>query len=222
LGDVVDGGREDQYPVYLKTRATIGKPVHEIPGNHDPADLFARYIRKSIDTAIEHQWLRFLLLNNARTDSHDGFISAGQIEWLGLQCRQAAKAKQYVIICMHVPAHTNRHPDRGWYVKPDHGQADLYRLIARHKREILAMFHGHFHNGIRGWEGPAPVHEICFPSALYNLDRKLEARHAPGYNLSEFRPGFTRVEIEDDVMRLTYRPLGAPASARRDCRLPKE
>lgn len=36
LGDVVDGGRESQYPVYLATRKTIGKPVHEIPGNHDP------------------------------------------------------------------------------------------------------------------------------------------------------------------------------------------
>jgi hypothetical protein len=32
LGDVVDGGREAQYPIYLETRKRIGKPVHEIPG----------------------------------------------------------------------------------------------------------------------------------------------------------------------------------------------
>ena len=32
LGDVVDGGRESQYPVYVAVRKTIGKPVHEIPG----------------------------------------------------------------------------------------------------------------------------------------------------------------------------------------------
>ena len=37
LGDVVDGGRASQYPLYLATREKIGKPVHEIPGNHDPA-----------------------------------------------------------------------------------------------------------------------------------------------------------------------------------------
>src|SRR4051812_37984748 len=37
LGDVVDGGREEQYPIYLEARKAIRKPVHEIPGNHDPS-----------------------------------------------------------------------------------------------------------------------------------------------------------------------------------------
>lgn len=208
LGDVVDGGRESQYPVYLKSRRTITKPVHEIPGNHDPVEAFARHLRRDVDTVVEHRWLRFLLLNNARRDSHDGFLSEEQVEWIERQCVEAAKQNMWVALCMHVPAHKNLHPDRGWYVKPEHGQTDLYGVLTRHAARVVALLHGHFHNGVRGWDDHGSLQEICFPSALYNLDRKLPQQQAPGYNLPEFRPGFTQVRIERGVMTLGYRPIG--------------
>ena len=81
--------------------------------------------------------------------------------------------------------------------------------------------HGHFHNGIRGWSdrkglGKALIHEIVFPSALYNQDRKLTEQKAPGYNLSEFRPGYTLVEIRDQILTLRYKPLGAEVAAEKE------
>ena len=106
LGDVVDGGREAQYPVYLKIREKIGKPVHEIPGNHDPQPLFEKYLRKTVETVVEQGWLRFLLLNNSRTDSHDGFLSETQLAWIESKCREARQDDKYVACCMHVPAHS--------------------------------------------------------------------------------------------------------------------
>ncbi len=215
LGDVVDRRREEQYAVYRKYRDRIGKPVHEVPGNHDPQPLFARHIRDPIDTVVELHWLRFVLLGNAHTDSHDGFLEDKQIRWLDEQCQSARKSGKYVIVCMHVPAHSNRHPDRGWYVKPGQGQRRLYALLERHASCVLALFHGHFHNGIRGWEDHGPLHEICFPSALYNQNRRLEAQQAPGYNLNEFRPGFTQVSIENGELWLRYKPVRAPVSLSR-------
>ncbi len=220
LGDVVDGGREAQYPVYLATRKTIGKPVHEIPGNHDPQELFAKYIREPIETVVDHDWLRFLLLNNSRTDSHDGFLSDDQLDWIDRQCLDAAKRNMFVAVCIHVPAHKNLHPDRGWYVKPENGQTKLYQMLRRHEDRVVALMHGHFHNGIRGWDDHGALHEICFPSALYNLDRKLEDQKAPGYNPAEFRPGFTLVTIEAGVMDLTYKPVGADEAVSKKCKLP--
>lgn len=208
LGDVVDGGREPQYAIYKEIRDTIKKPVHEIPGNHDPHELFEKHIRKPIDTVVDHDWLRFLLLGNARVESHDGFLSAAQLAWIDEKCAEAAAKGRFVILCMHVPAHTNGHPDRGWYVKPADGQKALYEIVTRHQRQILALFHGHFHNGIRGWDDHSPVHEILFPSALYNQDRQLEKQKAAGYNLPEFRPGFTQVVIEDGRMSLSYQVTG--------------
>ncbi|HUG19508.1 MAG TPA: metallophosphoesterase [Planctomycetaceae bacterium] len=218
LGDVVDGGREAQYPIYKKIRDSIGKPVFEIPGNHDPADLFSKYLRNEIDIVIDREWLRILLLNNAHTDSHDGFLTSEQIGWINQQCSDAAKSEKQVLICMHVPAHTNKHPDRGWYVKPKDGQVEFYALLDKHKDQILALFHGHFHNGLRGWDDRAPIHEICFPSVLYNLNRKLEEQHAPGYNPLEFRPGHTRVTVNSESIRLDYKPVGVDVSVSKQLR----
>lgn len=218
LGDVVDGGREPQYARYLEGRKRIAKPVHEIPGNHDPQALFQKHLRQEVDRAFEHDWLRVVLLNNARPESHDGFISPEQIAWLGGQCAQAAERDQWLLFAMHVPVHTNAHPDRGWHVKPANGQREFYTLLQQHAARTVALFHGHFHNGLRGWDDRTPVHEISFPSALYNLDRKLTDQQAPGYNLPEFRPGFTRVRIHSGVMELEYQPVGAAEPAKK--RLP--
>lgn len=221
LGDVVDGGREAQYPVYLETRKTIGKPVHEIPGNHDPQPLFEKHVRRPVEKVVECRWLRFLLLNDSRTDSHDGFLTEEQLGWMETQLREAERDDAFAALCLHVPVHTNRHPDRGWYVKPENGQRELYEIVRRHRDRLLCLMHGHFHNGVRGWEDHSPVHEIVFPSALYNRDRRLVAQNAPGYNLSEFRPGYTQVTIADGQMRLRYQPVGAAEPAKKSCRLPQ-
>lgn len=212
LGDVVDGGREEQYPKYLATRKKIGKPVYEIPGNHDPQPLFEKYLRRPVEMTLDHKGVRFLLLNNSRTDSHDGFLSQPQLAWIDRQCAGAAELHMPVFLCMHVTAHGNRHPDRGWYVKPKEGQTAFYELLAKHRETIVATFHGHFHNGIRGWDDHASVHEIIFPSALYNLDRKLVEQKAPGYNLKEFRPGYVLATVRDGQLTLQYKPLNAEAS----------
>lgn len=211
LGDVVDGGREPQYARYLAGRKLIGKPVHEVPGNHDPQELFQKHVRKEVNLAVEHEWLRVLLINNSQWDSHDGFITREQITWLGGQCAAAAKKGQWLLFAMHVPVHTNAHPDRGWHVKPAHGQREFYALLQEHSARTVALFHGHFHNGLRGWDDRAPVHEISFPSALWNADRKLESQHAPGYNPPEFRPGFTRVRLREGALDLEFQPVVADA-----------
>ncbi|MDA1050279.1 MAG: metallophosphoesterase [Planctomycetota bacterium] len=217
LGDIVDGGREEQYPIYLESRRLIQKPVHEIPGNHDPEDLFRKHIRENPSTVVEHGWLRLLLLNNARRDSHDGFLSAEQLTWLESQCGQAERDDRFVCLCMHVPAHPNRHPDRGWYVKPEHGHNEFNELLRRFQTRIVTVMHGHFHNGIRGWNDRHGVHEICFPSALYNLDRGLEKQSAPGFNPLEFRAGYTLVTLRDGAMKLQYKPTASELSVEKEC-----
>jgi len=219
LGDIVDGRRENQYPVYLQTRKVIKKPVYEIPGNHDTAELFAKYIRKNVDMAFDHQGVRCLLINNSRPDSVDGFLSGNQLKWLGEQCDEAREKSLFVIVCMHVPAHENKPPDAGAYVKPGHGHAELYALLERHKKIVLALFHGHFHCGLHGWEDHAPLHEVIFPSALFNIDNKLTEKHAPGYNLPEFRPGFTLAEINKNGLTLRYKPVGVETTKDKVCAL---
>jgi calcineurin-like phosphoesterase family protein len=204
LGDIVDRGVAEQYPRYLEVRKQINKPVHEIPGNHDPAETFQKHVRQEIDTSFVHKWLRVVLVNNSHTDSHDGFLTDKQLAWLQQEAEIAAKEQQQLLFCLHVPVHANKHPDRGWYVKPANGQTQFYELLKEHERHTLALFHGHFHNGLRGWQDHGNLHEVCFPSALYNLDRKLEEQKAPGYNPLEFRPGYTHVKITSREIQLRF------------------
>ena len=216
LGDVVDGGREDQYPIYLKTRESIGKPVHEVPGNHDPQPLFEKHIRQPVDTAFDHEWLRVVLLNDSHTDSHEGFLTREQLDFLSRQLQGARESAKAVIVAMHVPAHDNKHPDRGWHIKPKNGQTEFYELITAKNSPVLALFHGHFHNGLRGWDDRKPIHEISFPSALYNQDRKLEEQKAPGFNPLEFRPGFSAITLRKDKLLIDYRVTGTTANMIRE------
>ncbi len=219
LGDVIDGGRVEQYPVYLAGRKLISKPVYEIPGNHDSVEGFQQHLRQEVDTFFDHQWLRVVLMNNAHRDSHEGFFTSEQIAWLGRTCDDAAAKNLRLLLCCHVPVHHNLHPDRGWYVKPGSGQAEFYAITSKHAPRILASFHGHFHNGLRGWNDHAPMHEVCFPSALYNQDRKLESQQAPGYNAPEFRPGFTLVSIMNGALHLRFKAVGDEPKALRELKL---
>ncbi|MFT4586962.1 MAG: hypothetical protein ACI9VS_001408 [Candidatus Binatia bacterium] len=58
----------------------------------------------------------------------------------------------------------------------------------------------------------APAHEVILPSLLYNRDRGLEAKKAPGYNLTEFRPGYVLAKLSASQLNLRYKPLGAEAA----------
>lgn len=213
LGDIVDSGREPQYPIYAATRKNLRKPIYEIPGNHDPHDLFEMHVRAPLDTSFDHGGVRFLLLANAHRDSHDGFITPDQIGWLKKRCGEAAAKDLRVIVCCHVPVHTNGHPDRGWYVHPDDGQTPFYEVIMHYSDRVLACFHGHFHNGIRGWRDRDNLVEVLFPSVCYNQDRKLEDHlktgSAKGFFVDELRPGYVLATLGKGRLTLRCKPLGA-------------
>ena len=130
LGDVVDSGRKAQYPVYAESRKLLNKPIHETPGNHDPTDLFNRHVVERTDRSVDYGGIRFVLFDNAHRDSHDGFITPEQNQWVARQCDEARQENLKVVICCHVPIHTNKPPDRAWYVKPGNGQTEFLRNAA--------------------------------------------------------------------------------------------
>lgn len=212
LGDVVDSGRESQYPIYAETRKLLNKPIHEIPGNHDPVDLFRTHVVEQVDRSIDYGGVRFVLFNNAHRDSHDGFITEEQITWLSQQCENAASQGLKIVICCHVPIHANKHPDRGWYVKPADGQRAFYELQELHADRILACLHGHFHNGIRGWRDHGQTVEVLCPSVCYNQSRGLTQHiadgKASGFFVDELRPGYVLATLGKGRLKLSYKPLG--------------
>lgn len=212
LGDVVDGGREAQYPIYAATRKLLTKPIYEVPGNHDPRDRFESHVRTPIDTSFDHAGVRFILFNNSHHDSHLGFITPEQTAWLDKLCDEAAAEELQIVVACHVPIHNNSAPDRGWYVKPADGQTGFYEVIDRYAGRVLATFHGHFHNGIRGWRDRGKLVEVLCPSVCYNQSRKLDealaAGKTTGFFVPELRPGYTLVTLGRGRLTMRYKPLG--------------
>jgi len=212
LGDVVDGGRAAQYPIYVESRKALAKPIHEIPGNHDPVELFTKHVAPKTDRSFDVGHVRFVLFNNAHRDSHDGFIATAQLKWLEAQFAEAATKDLKIVVCCHVPIHSNKSPDRGWYVKPENGQKAFYELHLRHADRMLACFHGHFHNGIRGWRDHSETVEALCPSVCYNQNRNLKDRiaegKATGFFVPELRPGYVIAELGAGKLTLRYKPLG--------------
>lgn len=216
LGDVVDSGRPAEYPVYAELRKSLTKPIHEVPGNHDPVELFERHIAAPIDRSFDHAGVRFVLFNNSHRDSHLGFITPEQNAWFAERCADAAKQNLRIVVACHVPIHKNGPPDRGWYVKPEEGQTGFYETVDRHADRLSAVFHGHFHNGIRGWRDHGTTVEALCPSVCYNQDRNFAGAQAagklPGFFVNEFRPGYVLATLGMGRLTMRYKPLGADAT----------
>lgn len=210
LGDLVDTGAKNEplYAEWLKLAKRLKRPFYAIPGNHDPAEFFKKYVRPDTDYAVDVRGFRFVLFNDTETGSHDGLVTPGQLKWIGEQVADAAAKGLRVILCAHITAHPNKHPDVGWWVRK--GEKELDELLkAKGGKPIIAFLSGHFHYGLRGWRDRGGVHEIVFPSALWNGARKLEA--APGFVLKESRKGYAFVEVRSKELRVRYKPVGAPA-----------
>ncbi len=212
LGDLVDTGAKNEplYAEWLKLAKGLKKPFYAIPGNHDPVELFKKYVRPETDYVVDVRGFRFVLFDDAEPASHDGVVTPEQRKWLAAQVDDAAAKGLRVFLCAHVAAHPNAHPDVGWWVRK--GQKELKELLmAQGGGTIIAFLSGHFHCGLRGWSDRGGVHEVVFPSALWNGNRKLES--APGFTANEHRKGYAIVEVYPKELRLHYKPLGAPAGA---------
>lgn len=216
LGDVVDSGRPAQYPLYEASRNLLNKPIHEVPGNHDPVELFEKHVAAPIDRVFDHAGVRFVLFNNSRQGDHLGFITPEQNAWLAKQFDEAASKDLKIVVGCHVPIHYNSAPDRAWYVKPSDGQKGFYDVLDRHLDRVLAVFHGHFHNGIRGWRDHGQVVESLCPSLCYNQNRNLELAlitgKTTGFFIEELRPGYVLATLGKGRLSMRYKPLGADVS----------
>lgn len=211
LGDLVDTGRKNEalYPEWVKIAKRLKRPFYAIPGNHDPGSFFTKYIRPKTDYAIDHKGLRFVFFQDTRTTSHLGTVTPKQLEWIAGQVDDAARKGRRVILCAHITAHPNKHPDTGWWVRT--GEKELRALLRAKSDTVVAFFCGHFHCGLRGWSDLAGIHEIVVPSTCWNGDRGL--KRAPGFALEEFRRGYVLAELRRDELALRYKPIGAAAAA---------
>ena len=209
LGDLVDTGpkHEPQYAEWMKIAKGLARPFYAVPGNHDSAEFFKKYVRPDTDYVVDRGGYRFVLFLDVVAPSHDGSVTAAQLEWIAARVDEAAKAGRRVILCAHVHRHPCQAPDTPWYVKTL--EKEFAALLEAKRGTILAMFSGHLHYGLRGWNDTAGVLEVVVPSACWNAARDLSK--APGFAFNEYRPGYVLAALRGSRLSLAYKPIGAAA-----------
>jgi len=218
LGDLVDKGKDHEplYPEWAKLAKGLARPWHAVPGNHDPEPFFRRYVQPQTETALEAGGVRFVLFQSTDTESHDGSVTPERMKWIAEQVAEAAARRQPVILGTHIPRHPNAKPDSGWYIRTP--QKEFEDLLRARAGTVAALFAGHLHYGLRGWDDVAGVQEVAVPSLCWNKARDLS--QAPGYAMKEAPRGYVLASLSAGRMTLRYKALGAEGGQTRALDLP--
>ncbi len=165
-GDVVDQARPGEVDLFLEALATLEKPWHFVPGNHDgfiyesnrtamlPAEVVAaidpRLAELNPDANLAY-WSRpvargvqLIGLDSRIATDWGGTISANQLDWLGSELN--AHTDALVILAVHHPLHDlGIHNEREWWNKfiANNG-ATVERLLDQHPN-VKMVISGHHH-----------------------------------------------------------------------------
>lgn len=156
-GDLVDGGKPEEYARLRAILAAVPMPVHVIPGNHDARDALRTafadhgYLHCSsfIQYVIEDYPLRLIGLDTMVPGAPHGELRPGQLDWLD---RHLAESGRPTLLFMHHP------PFACGIAEFDSTRllagADRLAEIVRRNPQVERILCGHVHRPIQTrWAG---------------------------------------------------------------------
>lgn len=196
-GDLVEGGKPEEYAHLKRLLAPLAMPVHLIPGNHDardalrevfadhtylPADGFLQY-------AIEGLPVRLIALDTLVPGKGHGELCKERLDWL--EARLAESDRPTILFMHHPPFDCGISAFDGMRLMQ--GEARLAELVRRHGNVERVMC-GHVHRPIQvRWAGtmasiaPSTAHQATLDLAdKAPLSLMMEP---PGLALHLWRPG---------------------------------
>ncbi len=168
-GDLVEGGKPEEYARLRRMIAPLKMPVYVIPGNHDAREplraAFADrgYLPSSgfLQYAIDDFPLRLIALDTLVEGKGHGAMCAERLGWL--EARLAESAKPAVLFMHHPPFDTGI----GFFdgAKLNVGHERLAEIVGRH-RQVERVMCGHVHRSIQvrfagtvGSTAPSTAHQ---------------------------------------------------------------
>ena len=171
-GDLVDGGRPDEYRRLRYLLAPLAMPVYLIPGNHDEREALAAafpdhaYLPRGgrfMQYVVEGHPVRLIALDTLVPGQVGGRLCAERLGWLAARLEEAPARP--TVIFMHHPPFTT-----GIARMDEHGlanAAELADVVARH-RQVLRIVCGHLHRPIQALVGgtlattaPSTAHQVA-------------------------------------------------------------
>jgi 3',5'-cyclic AMP phosphodiesterase CpdA len=196
-GDLVDGGKREEYALLREVLGPLKMPVYLIPGNHDAREamreVFAdhSYLPPSgfLQYTIEDRPVRLIALDTLEPGKSWGELCEERLDWLEARL---GESDQLTVIFMHHPPF-----DCGITafddIKLNVGGERLAALVARHGN-VERVICGHVHRPIQvRWAGtmasiaPSTAHQATLD--LHDAAPHSMMMEPPGVALHLWRPG---------------------------------
>jgi len=197
-GDLVDGGRPEEYEHLKIILAPLGQRILIVPGNHDDrhtmrvafadAGYFsaAGFLQFAVDDASP---LRLIGLDTVIPGEEGGELCAERLAWLEATLRQRPQSP--TLLMMHHPPFVTGigHMDQIGL----QGRQNFAEIVARHPQVQLILC-GHIHRVIRATVGGRPAMTCPSPAHQVALDLRDEApsrfrMEPPGFLLHRWHNG---------------------------------
>jgi 3',5'-cyclic-AMP phosphodiesterase len=188
-GDVVHGGRREDYAAAASLLATARAPVYVAAGNRDDREnlrqSLSRWVPASgsgfLDYAVEDFPVRLIAVDTTTSASNRGDFSPERAR--GLTALIEAENRRPIAMFMHHPPFmVTVGPDPLNFVTPE-AMANLQRFLERSGR-VAAVFCGHVHRSTWGRIGNIPVMVApCTATTLRKGDFPAQMQSRPVYHL---------------------------------------
>lgn len=188
-GDVVHGGRREDYAAAASLLATARAPLYVAPGNRDDREnlrhSLARWVPAAatgvLDYAVEDFPVRLIAVDTTTSASNRGDFSPERDRGLTALI-EAGDQRPIAVFMHHPPVTVTVGPDPLNFVTPQ-AMADLQRSLERSGR-VAAVFCGHVHRSTWGRIGDIPVMVApCTATALRKGDYPPQMQGQPVYHL---------------------------------------
>jgi 3',5'-cyclic AMP phosphodiesterase CpdA len=196
-GDLVEGGKPEEYAHLRQLLAPLSMPVYLIPGNHDARDALRDafpdhdYLPKDgfLQYAIEGLPMRLIALDSLVPGRTHGALCAERLQWL--KARLDESGQPTVIVVHHPPFDCGIAPFDG--ERLNDGAQELADIVRRHPN-VERLMCGHVHRPIQlRWAGTMAS---IAPSTAHQATLDLRQRapfsmmmEPPGLALHLWHPG---------------------------------
>lgn len=196
-GDLVDGGKPEEYLNLKRVIGALSIPVYLIPGNHDDRDSLRTafpehsYLPTSgfLQYVVEELPVRLIALDTLVVGKSHGELCTTRLDWL--EARLAESEKPTVIIMHHPPFQCGIEAFDNSRLNV--GSERLSELV-HHRSNVERVMCGHVHRPIQvRW---AATMASIAPSTAHQATLDLRAgspysmmMEPPGFALHQWRPG---------------------------------
>ena len=189
-GDIVHGGRRDDYAAAASLLATARAPVYVAAGNRDDREnlrhSLSRWVRSApdsgfLDYAVEDFPVRLIALDTVSSAGNKGDFSRERARCL-LRLIEAEPRRPTAVFMHHPPFTVRVGPDPLNFVTEE-SMASLQQALEQ-SGQVVAVFCGHVHRSTWGRIGNIPV--MVAPSTATTLrkgDFPLQMARQPVYHL---------------------------------------